>query len=166
MFPPGTRVSWLEDGTADWFWSAAASSGMPVMVWAPGQLERLAEVASAHPDLKLVIDHLNLGMEPFSPAASAEVDRLCGLARLANVAVKASALPCAEQDAVALLGRAVTAFGATRVFWGSDLGRMPCSYARVVSVVAGGGWTSSFDDRALVLGGAFESWLTVARRPS
>src|SRR5205085_2149516 len=29
------QASWLEDGTADWFWPAAEKAGIPVMVIAP-----------------------------------------------------------------------------------------------------------------------------------
>lgn len=166
MFPPGTKVSWLEDGTADWFWPAAAEAGMPVMVWAPGQVDALAKVATENRGLRLAIDHLNLGMEPFSPVASRELDRVCALAPLANVAVKASALPCEQRDATALLVRVVAAFGAMRVFWGSDLGRMPCSYASAVSAVASGAWTSTPADRELVLGEAFDRWLAATRTKS
>jgi predicted TIM-barrel fold metal-dependent hydrolase len=166
MFPPGMRVSWLDDGTADWLWPAAAAARMPVMVWAPRQLDRVAAVAAANRRLNLVVDHLNLGMEPFTSASVVELDRVCALARLPNVAVKASALPCGEEEATLVLRRVVGAFGASRVFWGSDLGRMPCSYASAVATVANGDWTSNAADRALVLGAAFARWMDEVSQPA
>jgi L-fuconolactonase len=158
MFPPGVR-SWLDDGTADWFWPAVAATGLPVAVWAPGQSGTLARVARGQPGLRLVIDHLNLGMESFSSSSLAQVDELAEMASLDNVAVKASALPCDDAAACSVLSRAAGMFGPARVFWGSDLGRLACSYARAVQVVARSAWTSRREDRELVLGNGFEKWL-------
>ena len=163
MFPPAMRSSWLKDGTADWFWPAAARAGMPVMVWAPGQTLAVGDVARRNPELRVLVDHLNLGMEAFSPVALAEVEPVCGLARLPNVAVKASALPCDECDASALLRMVVGAFGADRVFWGSDIGRLSCTYRDAIAVVADGDWTADARDRSRVLGGGFESWVEQTR---
>lgn len=158
MFPPTDGPSWLLDGTADWLWPAACELGMTVMVWAPGLLPSLAEVATM-PGLDLVIDHLNLGMAPGAEEAVRDVDALCELAALPNVAVKASALPCAGPEGLSLLRRAVGAFGAHRVFWGSDFGRLPCTYAASVEMVAHADFLSDIADRNLVLGDAFAGWI-------
>ena len=164
MFPPAMRSSWLEDGTADWFWPAAARAGMPVMVWAPGQTQAVADVARRNPELRVLIDHLNLGMEPFSPVALAEVELVCALAGMPNVAVKASALPCDISDTTALLRTVVAAYGADRVFWGSDIGRLSCTYRDAIAIVADGDWTADARDRSRVLGDGFESWVGERRR--
>lgn len=164
MFPPGSKSSWLVDGTADWFWSAAEEVALPVMTWAPGQQAALEKVAERHPRLKLLIDHLNLGMDGFTEKTRAAVIELCCLARLPNIAVKASALPCEEAGAAALLRLAVKAFGADRVFWGSDLGRLPCTYTEAVSIIANGSWASAETDRELVLGDGFQAWIGQNRK--
>ena len=50
----------LTDGSADWLWPAAERAGIPLWCWCPGALEHLDRIASAHPGLKLVIDHVGL----------------------------------------------------------------------------------------------------------
>jgi len=154
MFPPGMRTSWL-DG-ADWLWAAAEEAGLPVMAWLPGQLSRLPPILRRHPGLRVAVDHLNLGMEWRSDEASAEVDALCRLADFPGLAVKASALPSAGGRT--LLRRVVEAFGAGRVFWGSDLMRLPCSYRDAVTLVTG---DPDLDrrERELVAGDALRRWL-------
>jgi predicted TIM-barrel fold metal-dependent hydrolase len=156
MFPPGLDRSWLADGTADWLWPAAADLEIPLMVWAPGQLEAIREVARSTPRVRLVVDHLNLGMDPSAGEAAAEVDRLGALAAEANVSVKVSALPCRESDALPLLRGAVDAFGPDRVFWGSDLGRLQCGYRDAVAMA---GAALRDGERDLVMGDAFLHWL-------
>jgi predicted TIM-barrel fold metal-dependent hydrolase len=154
MFPPGMRPSWL-DG-ADWLWAAAEAAGLPVMAWLPGQLSRLPAILRRHPGLRVAVDHLNLGMETRPEEASAEVDALCRLADFPGLAVKASALPAAGGRT--LLRRVVDAFGADRVFWGSDLMRLPCSYREAVEVVTGDPDLSP-GERELVAGSALRRWL-------
>ncbi|MFI5268801.1 MAG: amidohydrolase family protein, partial [Chloroflexota bacterium] len=48
----------LTDGTADWFWPAAERASVPLMVYAPNQLAEIGRIATLHPDLKLIVDHL------------------------------------------------------------------------------------------------------------
>ena len=49
-FPPAAARSYLEDGTADWFWPAAERAGIDVMVWMPGQISHLRPILDAHPN--------------------------------------------------------------------------------------------------------------------
>lgn len=151
MFPPGVEPSWLADGAADWLWAAAQELSVPVMTWAPGQLPALLEVARRHPRLRLVLDHLNMAMSPTAVEAAAAVEELCAAADLPALAVKASALPCLPGDPRPLVGRVVDAFGQARVFWGSDLGRLPCTYSEAVAHVAGCG--------PALTGDAFRAWI-------
>jgi len=85
---------WMADGTADWLWPAAERARIPVMMSVSGQLPAVDRVAERHPDLKIVIDHLGIRSGSTGDEAFAGIPELCGLARRANVAVKASALPC------------------------------------------------------------------------
>lgn len=131
---------WLSDGTADWFWKAAEAAQLPVMVFVPGQLRALNGVASAYPDLKLIVDHLGLGVTAQSTDIPGVVADLLPLARHANVAVKASALPCHASDIYPFhslhdhIQQVVLSFGPQRVMWGSDLTRLPCSYRQAISL--------------------------------
>jgi len=165
MFPPGVR-SRLEDGSADWLWPAAEAAGVPLMLWMPGQLRHLGPILRRHPRLRVTLDHLNLGMGPTSSERATALRELCALADLPNLAVKASALPCLAPEetypypsAQRLVRQVVDAFGARRVFWGSDLGRLPCSYRQAVSMVLEGSAGLSEGEVALVMGQAILEWL-------
>lgn len=159
-FPPWHKVSWLDDGTADWFWPVAAAQGLPVMVWAPGQLAKLGPVAAANPALNLIVDHLGLFVDDKDDALDPILDQLVALAVHDNVSVKASALPCATDEPYPYRGlaprieRVVEAFGAGRVFWGTDATRLPCTYAQAVAMFTEELPFLKGDDLDLVMGGA------------
>ena len=85
---------WLFDGTADWLWPAAERAGVPIMVYAPASVRKIEKIAARYPGLRFVIDHLALGVHARGNLAFVELADVCRLARLPNVAVKASALPC------------------------------------------------------------------------
>jgi predicted TIM-barrel fold metal-dependent hydrolase len=132
------NLSLLAEDRLEWFWSAAEEAGIPIMLLAPDMAANIDRIASGHPQLRLIVDHLNLdpriGYEDLLPA----IEPLLGLAKHGNVAVKASALPCWARDRFPFpslhrpIARVVEAFGPRRVFWGSDLTRLPCSYADCV----------------------------------
>lgn len=122
------KESWLEDGTADWFWPLAADIGIPVMmlpqVWTP----RIGGIAAEHPKLKLIIDHMGLTTRIVNEGKTAEaIERTVALARHPNVFVKLSnALSHSRQqypfrDMHSHVQKVVQAFGAERCFWGTDL---------------------------------------------
>lgn len=164
VFPPGAAVSWLETGVVDWLWPAVEEAGLPIFVWAPGQLRGLARVLERHRSLRLILDHLNLPMAGTPAELESEVSALCELASFPRVAVKASALPCLATDPYPyrslepLVRRVVDAFGAERVFWGTDLMRIPCTYQEAVAMFARHLPSLSRAERRLVLGDALLSW--------
>lgn len=126
---------WLTDGSADWLFAAAERHALPVMVLAPGQNVALAEIAQRHPELQLVIDHLNLATDASEQDLRRALVELEPLAELDNVTVKISALPCYVREsypfptlAVVIRG-IIDRFGAERCMWGSDISRLPCPYA-------------------------------------
>lgn len=128
---------YLVDGSSEWLWKAAEAADLPVMVFAPTYTDELERIAQRHDRLRLVIDHVGLerGMTPGEVTrAFAEARRL---AALPNVAVKASALPnfTAERypfpSLQPLIYSLIESFGCERVFWGSDLTRLVCSYEEV-----------------------------------
>lgn len=131
----------LTEGRADWVWAEAERQGIPVMLTCPhavlGHLERIAE---RYPGLRLTLDHLGLLPGTKDDEAFRDFDKVLALARRPNVSVKASALPCYTGDAYpyrrvhAYVRRAIDAFGPGRVFWGTDLSRLPCSYREAVAM--------------------------------
>jgi predicted TIM-barrel fold metal-dependent hydrolase len=170
-FHTAIQKPWLRDGTADWVWPAAERAGLPVMVFAPGSLAQVDGIAARHPGLRLVIDHLALGGSLKGAAAFAGLDDLLALARHPNVAVKASALPCysAEpypyRDLHPHIRRVHDAFGPRRVFWGTDLTRLPCPYRQAITLFTEElGWLSA-SDRDWIMGRGVCEWLGWPLRP-
>jgi predicted TIM-barrel fold metal-dependent hydrolase len=158
------KRSWLTDGTADWFWQAGEDASIPVMVYAPGQSDVLEHIAAEHPGLRFAVDHFGLegtldGRGLVEAAVSLE-----RLARYPNVAVKASALPVHAADDYPFtslhepIRRVVAAFGADRVFWGSDMTRLRCNYAEAVTYMAEVPGLSD-DDVTSIMGRALAAWL-------
>jgi L-fuconolactonase len=142
----GIRVSantrearaWFKDPSA-WLWNEADRARLPVTVSAAGLLPQLDRIAQFHPDLKLCVDHLGL-LRAKDNAAFDDLPRLLRLARLPNVAVKASALPAYSShdypyyNLHPYLRRVFDAFGPRRMFWGSDLTRLECGYRQAVTL--------------------------------
>ena len=139
-FPPYRKVSWLKDGTADWFWPEANRLGLPVMMWAPQQIEEIGKLAQRHPNIRFVIDHLNLFVEDKGEVVARAVENLLPLARHASIAVKLSALAAHSSQAYPFrdmhphVQRVVEAFGAERCLWGTDLSRKACSYSEAITM--------------------------------
>ncbi|HEY5833064.1 amidohydrolase family protein [Streptomyces sp.] len=154
----------LTTGAMDWLWHALESADIPVAVYPPGLLPLVGAVAARHPGLRLTVDHLALPTDVAGPAAFAELDRLLALAVHPRVAVKASCLPAASAEAYPFrdidepLRRVFDAFGPDRVFWGSDLTRLPCAYRTCVDHVARLPFLSEKDTER-VLGPALLDWL-------
>jgi predicted TIM-barrel fold metal-dependent hydrolase len=129
------------DGRVDWVWGAAERAGLPVMVLLHhAYLDRMDEIAARYPGLKITLDHLGLVNGEKDAHAFRDLDRLLALARHANVAVKPSALPCYTRQAYPYRGlqpylrRVYDAFGPRRMFWGTDLSRLPCSYREAITM--------------------------------
>ena len=131
--------TWLTDGSADWVWEGAARHGLPVMISCVGALPIIDGLAARHPDLKLVIDHLALIRTKDAPAF-ADLPKLLALARHPNVTAKASALPCFSSQPYpyrnihGYIRQVFDAFGPKRMFWGTDLTRLPCSYRQAITL--------------------------------
>ena len=129
------------DGRFDWAWDAAEQAGHSVMVLIHhAYMYRMGAIAERHPGLRLVIDHLGLVNGEKDAHAFRDLDRLLALARHSNVAVKASALPGYSSEPYPWRGlhpyvrRVHDAFGSRRVFWGTDLSRLPCSYRQAITM--------------------------------
>src|SRR5215472_14232398 len=82
----------LTDGSMDWFWPAAEKAGIPLMVLVPGALDHLDRIAGKHPGLKLVIDHVGIGVRGKAPQVFEDLPKVCALAKHSNIAVKASGM--------------------------------------------------------------------------
>jgi predicted TIM-barrel fold metal-dependent hydrolase len=133
----------LEDGRINWLWRLAQQLDIPLMIY-PTQdlLEYFGKVANTHDGLRLTIDHLAVGHTDAdkNDAAFHHMEALNALAVLPNVAVKASATSERSTHAFPFLNiqphirRVIDAFGPDRVFWGSDLTQLSCTYREAVSM--------------------------------
>jgi len=126
----GKDAEMLSDGSADRFWPAAESAGLPVMFLAPGQGERMARVAERYPSLILIADHMNMSLSDPAVRAGrfdAAIASLVSLAKYPNLSVKVSAAPNYSHDPYPFrdmaphLKRVFDAFGPQRCYWGSDM---------------------------------------------
>jgi predicted TIM-barrel fold metal-dependent hydrolase len=135
------------------------------MIHVPGSLDKVAPIAMRHPGLKLVIDHLGRFSHQRDVAAFADLPLLLALARYPNVAVKASALPCFStgnypyKNLHEYLRQVVDAFGPSRVFWGTDLTRLPCTYRQAVTMFTEESPWLKPQDLEHIMGKAICAWL-------
>jgi predicted TIM-barrel fold metal-dependent hydrolase len=158
---------WLHDGTLDWLWTAAEAAGVPIAALATDSLTELGRIAERHPGLRLTIDHLGGrgGTTTLKDAAAmTHMPQLLALAKLPNVAVKATGVPHYSSEAYpfpalhAYLRQVYDAFGPHRMFWGTDISKMPCSWRQCVTMFTEElPWLGEKDQR-LVMGEALCAW--------
>lgn len=162
--PAKTQVA---DGSLDWLWSAAEAAGVPIALLCTDSLRDLAGIAARHPDLRLTVDHLG-GRGGTSPlkgdAAMTHMSELLALAAFPNVAVKATGAPGYADDAYPFrsmhgyLRQIFDAFGPDRMFWGTDISKMPCPWSECVAMFTEELPWLRGDDLRLVMGEAVCAW--------
>lgn len=155
----------LTEGRVDWLWPEAEKAGVPIMTLAQhSDLHLLDRVAERHPGLKLTIDHLGL-TKGKDDEAFREFDKLLALARRPNIAVKASCLPHYATDTYpyrrlhSYVRRVYDAFGPKRMFWGSDLSRLPCTYRQGVTLFTEELPWLTANDKEWIMGRGVCEWL-------
>jgi len=153
------------DPDGDWLWAATERNGLPAMVSTPGLLPEIGRLAARHPGMRFVIDHLALARDGKDEAAFADIENLLALAKLPNIAAKASALPRYSSEAYPyrrlhpFLRRVFDAFGPRRFFWGTDLTGIPCTYRQAISLFTEELPWLGGDDLDWVMGRALCDWL-------
>jgi predicted TIM-barrel fold metal-dependent hydrolase len=156
---------WHEDGTLDWLWPAAERASVPIALLAGRFLPTFRKIAERHPGLKLLIDHLGLVRRTRDDAAFANLEELLALAKLPNVAVKATGAPAYSSARYPYanihdgLRRMFDAFGPQRWFWGTDITRMNCSYRQCVTMFTEELPWLKGKDLELVMGRGVCDWL-------
>jgi predicted TIM-barrel fold metal-dependent hydrolase len=163
------RPAWrrlLEDGRADRLFAAAEAADVPIMTMLThAQMPAIDGVAERHPGLSLSICHCALSSSKKGTEAFAELDKLLAVARRPNVTVKVSALPSYAADDYPYkslhpyLRRIYDAFGPERMFWGTDLMRLPCSYRQAVTVFTEEMPFFTSDDLDWIMGRGLCTWL-------
>jgi predicted TIM-barrel fold metal-dependent hydrolase len=163
LLQPQQRA-WWTDGTLDWLWPAAERAHIPIALLAGEFLAVVAEVAERYPDLKLAIDHLGRTGRVQDEPAFANLAELLALAKYPNVAVKAtgapsySSQPYPYRNIWPYLRQIYAAFGPERMFWGTDITRMPCSWQQCVTLFTEElPWLTQYD-KELIMGRAVCNW--------
>jgi L-fuconolactonase len=157
----------LTEGHLSWLWGEAEKHGVPLMVLVPPRLlPAIAAVAQHHPGLRLTLDHLSVPQGKKDAEAFAHLDELVQLASLPNVAVKATSLSHYTTEAYPHrsvhphLRKVLDAFGSKRVFWGTDMTKLPPgSYRQSVTMVTEEMPWLSDDDKAWLMGRGICEWL-------
>ncbi len=156
----------LVEGRVDWVWEEAEKAGLPIMVMVtPALVHLIDRVAERHPGLKLVMDHLALPSGARDAEAFAELDKLLAIAKRPNVAAKATSLPSYTNDRYPYralhphLRRVYDAFGPTRMFWGTDLTRLPCSYREAITMFTEEIPWLTAEDKEWIMGRGLGAWL-------
>jgi predicted TIM-barrel fold metal-dependent hydrolase len=155
--------SWPTDGTMDWLWPLAEEIGLPIALCGPTLLPIVEAVASRHPDLKLTIDHL--GFVGFTPDHGLiQAPDLLSWARFPNVAVKLTGAPDYAPDSYPFrsmhdaVHELYDAYGPERLFWGSDITRLRCSWRESITMFTEAMPWLSEADKSLIMGEAFCTW--------
>jgi predicted TIM-barrel fold metal-dependent hydrolase len=158
---------WLTDGTLDWLWAAAEKAGVPIAMLATDSLREIGGIAERHPGLRLTIDHLGGrgGTSNLKDAAAmTHIPALLALAKFPNVAVKATGVPHYSGEAYPFpalhpyLRQVFDAFGPNRMFWGTDITKMPCSWKECVTMFTEELPFLKGRDLELVMGEALCAW--------
>ncbi len=158
---------WLYDGELDWLWAAAEEAGVPISLLATGTFPALGRVAERYPGLRLTIDHLG-GRGGTSPLrdheAMTHMPDLLALAKFPNIAVKATGAPGYSTEAYPFanmhgyLQQIYDAFGPERMFWGTDISKMPCSWQQCIEMFTEALPWLSEQDKELIMGEALCNW--------
>jgi len=160
---PGAR-DFFTNGTIDWLWPAAEKAGLPVALLVPDHMPLVGRVAERHPGLKLIIDHMGTLRGAKGDAAFPKMAELVALARHPNVAVKLTGGPFYADDAYPFRSlhkhyrSMYDAFGPRRLFWGTDITKMPCSWRQCVTHFQEIDWIPEADKR-LIMGDALCDWI-------
>ena len=135
------------------------------MVHAPHSLPLIDAIAARYPTLRLVIDHLGLVRPKLDHEAFAHLSGLLALAKRPNIAVKASAVtdysgePYPFPILHGYLRQVFDAFGPKRMFWGTDLTGIPCTYRQAITMFTEELRWLRGDDLEWVMGRGICEWL-------
>ena len=167
FFTPEHEVEFRR-GDLDWIWPIAQEAGVPLMIYpSPALLPAIDTIAAHHPRLKMIIDHMAMTPDysKKDEAAFEHMPLLMPLSRHSNVAVKATNIPthCAApypfRPMHAPLRKVVEAFGPERVFWGTDVTGLRCSWREAVTMVTEEMDFLSQEDKTWIMGRGVRQWL-------
>jgi predicted TIM-barrel fold metal-dependent hydrolase len=172
-FLSGPTREKLDAGELEWLWEACEEAGVPIAALATDRLAAFGEIAERHPGLRITIDHLGGrgGTTTLkNDAAMTHIPELLAMAKHPNVAVKATGAPGYSTESYPFHGmhtylrQIYDAFGPNRMFWGTDISKMPCSWRECVTMFTEELPWLSEDDKRLIMGDAVCAWWGWDRR--
>ena len=159
------QTTWPTDGTMDWLWPEVERLGIPVALMASNHMSMVAPIAERHPGVKLIVDHLGRTGGKTDAECFANLGEMLALAKYPNVAIKATGAPSYSSGPYPFasihdyLHQIYDAFGPERMFWGTDITRMPCSWKQCVTMFTEElSWLTEAD-KELIMGQAVCNWL-------
>ncbi len=163
----GHEREMLDKGELEWLWPVAERAGVPVAFLATDSLKTFGDIAARHPGLKITIDHLggrggNTTLK--DAAAMTHMPELLALAKYPNVAVKATGAPGYSSEPYPFpkmhtyLQQIYETFGPERIFWGTDITKMPCSWTDCILMFTEGMPWLNKADLPLIMGEAICKW--------
>jgi predicted TIM-barrel fold metal-dependent hydrolase len=165
---------WLHRGELEWLWTEAERAGVPIAMLATDSLAEIGHIAERHPGLRLTIDHLGGrgGTSDLKDAtAMTHIPALLALAKFPNIAVKATGVPHYASEPYPFpalhpyLRQVFDAFGPRRMFWGTDITKMKCSWRQCVTMFTEELPWLKGPDLDLVMGEAVSAWWGWDRKP-
>ena len=160
------KREWMTDGSLDWLWPAAERAGVPVALAAALFLPTVGQIAERHPGLKLIVDHMAVppGSQrrvrlslPARAAGARQIPQRRGQGdRSARLRAKT---PIRSAASTSTCTAVFDAFGPDRMFWGTDITRMPCSWRQCVTVFTEELPWLKGRDLELVMGEALCNWV-------
>jgi len=156
---------WPTDGTMDWLWPEVDRAGIPVALNAGRWISWVGQISDRHPGVKLMIDHMGRLARTTDAQAFDSLPEMLALARYPNVAIKATAAPNYSSAGYPFatihdyLHRIYDAFGPERMFWGTDITGLRCSWKECVTLFTEELPWLSESDKVLIMGKALCDWL-------
>ena len=161
----------LHAGAYEPLFEATQRARLPLMMLVSSNLKAAGWIATRHPDLTIIVDHLGMIQGPNRQPPEdrfSGIEDLLALAAIDNVAVKLTGAPTLSREAYPFrdlwpnLRRIIDAFGARRLMWGSDFSRTrPLhTYADAVSYMKYSDQVSDTEREALLGGtaGSLVGW--------
>jgi len=154
------QQTWLTDGTMEWLWPAAERAGISIALIGAGYVEHIGGIAERHPGLRLIIDHFG------RPDATWSVlPAVVAAAKHPNIALKATGAPSYStepypyRDIHGHIHQLYDAYGPERMFWGTDITRMPIPWKQCVTMFTEELPWLSAKDKELIMGRALCKWI-------
>jgi predicted TIM-barrel fold metal-dependent hydrolase len=161
------RIQWPDDDSLDWFWAETEKLELPLAVCGHAILPHVGKQAELHPGLKITLDHFG-AISMAKADGLKQLPDLLSLARFPNVAIKLTAAPSYASDQYPFcslhddIKKLYDSFGPQRLFWGSDVTRLPCSWRQCVTMFTEEIPWLSETDKKLIMGQSFCDWHGIA----